>query len=963
MKKRLLAVLLALTLALGLLPGTVWAEDAITVYFTISDQSCVSQAAAGVGMGNGGVQMTQVPVTVPAEGGCATVDAALSAAHAQYLTADGYAQNDGWVNRFWNVETSNVLFFVNNQALPSGVAIDQLSDGDDLTAVFVADTDYWMDYYAYFDAPRISTVAGLPVSLHLQGYMAAWGTGYLEKDLEDIPLYTVDGGAFQDLMVATDQQGTASVAFPGAGTYTVSAQGFESDYDAPITAPVCTVTVYEDTPQGRVSAALDNLTASSLLSGNASLDTLTRNLTLPAPTCAGTAIRWTLDSPDSNVIGYYPDYGGDYLTTVYIGDAKAAPVTAVLTAEISSTETPAAGQSKTFSLTVPAAASSDQKTGVVHYGDVMRGIAANWQDSDPATSQIADTDLPWAVIDLQAYGSALDSAEQARYEALLNADSYGTPNRDLAKYILAEAALGNAVTAPADGGDQWSAPSILLARRAAGETDSPLALSAMTGYLSGTELDVDTAAAMLPALAPYYETDTAVKSAVDRAVSWLSARQSSGGTWSSNSNSTAMVIVGLASLGIDAHTDSRFIKDHKSAVEGLLTFALADNSGFGYGGNVLYNGMSTEQGFRALTAYARFKETGGAYNLYLQAKDSTAAAAAPNITATTVPSGGDGGSGSSTVSVAFTLQGDEPHGSAGHAAYTTWISRESYTLPRNSTVAELLNAAIDRHGFAVESSGGYVSAVTWNGTTLAERDNGPYSGWMFTVNGKFTSTGMNDTVLHGGDSVVWRYVDDYTTEAAWNDDGSGRPEEEKPEETAQLSFPDVPADAWYAEAVEAVTAAGLFSGYGDGTFGPGDSVTRGQLALILYRLADKPAVTGNSAFTDSADWCGDALVWLAQSGIGRGYSETLFGTAGLLTREQLAAFLYRYAKYSRLETTASADLSGYMGETDLLDADAMAWAVGSGLLESPTAALPPKAPVTRAELAAVLQRLLALCAR
>lgn len=730
-------------------------------------------------------------------------------------------------------------------------------------------------------------------------------------------------------------------------------------------ALVLQAAVNGDTPQDCVSAAWDNLTAASLLSGNTSLDAITQNLTLPLTTYADTAIKWTLDSPDASVIGYYPDYGGEYLTTVFIGDAKSAPVTAVLTAEISSTADPSVAKSKTFSLTVPAAASSGHKTGVVHYGDVMQGIAAKWQDSDPATSQIADTDLPWAVLDMKAYGSALASGEQTRYDTLLSADSYGTPNRIQPKYILAEASLGNTVTAPADGGDQWSAPSILLARLAADEADNAQALSAITGYLSGTDLDVDTTAAMLPALAPYYETDISAKSAADRAVSWLSSRQGGDGAWSSNSNSTAMVIVGLAALGIDAHTDSRFIKNHKSAVEGLLAFALADNSGFGYGGNVLYNGMSTEQGFRALVAYARFQETGRAYNLYLQAKDSAAIAAPPSISATTAPSEGDGGTDSSTVSAAFTLRGDEPHGSTGHTAYTTWISRESYTLPQNSTAADLLNAAMDKHGFAVNNSGGYVSAVTWNGTTLAETDHGPYSGWMFTVNGRFTSTSMNDTVLRSGDSVVWQYVDDYTTEIVWDDDGSGtpsasgKPEEARPEEACP-SFPDVPADAWYAEAVEAVTAAGLFSGYCDGTFGPDDSVTRGQLAVILHRLAGKPAAAGSSAFTDSADWCGDALVWLAQSGIGQGYRENRFGTAGLLTREQLAAFLYRFAKYSHLETTASADLSGYIDGDALLDADAMAWAVGSGLLNCPADALLPGEPVTRAEAAVVFQTLLTI---
>ena len=741
------------------------------------------------------------------------------------------------------------------------------------------------------------------------------------------------------------------------------------EVSAPITAPVCTVTVYDDTPQGHVDAALDNLTERTLLGGNASLDALSQNLTLPVSTYGGTTITWSLDTQDDSVIGYYGD------NTVYIGGAKSAAVTATLTATVASTEDSGVQATKTFALTVPAAASDPDKTGVVDYGKVMSGIAAKWQDGFTATSPIDDTDLPWAVVDMAAYGAALDNAEQSRYETLLSGtDSYGTPNSSLAKFILAQQARKEATAAPAvpASPDIWSAPSILLARYGAGTTalaDNQALVSCMTSYLSGTGLDVDTAAAMLPALAPYYNSDTAVKTAVDKTVAWLSTQQGAGGTWRNNANSTAQVVVGLAALGIDAHTDTRFVKGGKSAVEGLLSFALADGTGFGYGGNVTYNNMATEQGFRALVAYARMKEGGKAYNLYLQAKDSTGVVTAPNITATN-PGGGEGGGTitPSTITVSFSLRGDTVHGEGGHTAYTTWVSSTGYTLPSGATVADLLAAAAGDKGFTYAGSS-YVSSITWNGITLSEQANGPYSGWMFTVNGKITNTGMTTTVLHSGDSVVWRYVDNYNTEIDWSEDGTGTPStggqtkpEEKPEEKpgeTEITYTDVPQDSWCAEAVAAVTKAGLFTGYADGSFGVHDSITRGQMALVLYRLAGQPETTNTSAFSDEADWCATALTWAAESGVALGYGDGSFGVGQLRKREQLVTFLYRYALQAKLDTSASADLSAYTDRGEVLDADAMAWAVGAGLMKGRTeTTLAPDAAITRAEAAVIFQRFL-----
>lgn len=137
--------------------------------------------------------------------------------------------------------------------------------------------------------------------------------------------------------------------------------------------------------------------------------------------------------------------------------------------------------------------------------------------------------------------------------------------------------------------------------------------------LHGNNPDPDITAMAIQGLSPYYDEQPAVKNAIDAAVNWLSSAQSEDGgylSWGSeNSESVSQVIVALTGLGIDPHTDARFIKNGTSAIDNLLTFAVADG-GFMHvkpGGNTgggaaagKVDGMATDQGTYALVAYNRF---------------------------------------------------------------------------------------------------------------------------------------------------------------------------------------------------------------------------------------------------------------------------------------------------------------------------------------------------------------------
>lgn len=137
----------------------------------------------------------------------------------------------------------------------------------------------------------------------------------------------------------------------------------------------------------------------------------------------------------------------------------------------------------------------------------------------------------------------------------------------------------------------------------------------------GNVADPDMTGMALSALAPYYlanEDIYGVRDIVEEAIELLSKIQEPDGTFSnygSNACSTAMVVVGLSALGIDAGTDTRFIKNNKSAIEGLVSFETKDHLFVGYDG-VSADDFSTEQGYRALVAYRGFVEDQRAFNIY-----------------------------------------------------------------------------------------------------------------------------------------------------------------------------------------------------------------------------------------------------------------------------------------------------------------------------------------------------------
>lgn len=181
------------------------------------------------------------------------------------------------------------------------------------------------------------------------------------------------------------------------------------------------------------------------------------------------------------------------------------------------------------------------------------------------------------------------------------------------------------------------------------------------------------------------------------------------------------------------------------------------------------------------------------------------------------------------------------------------------------------------------------------------------------------------------------------------------------DETPVAAFVDVADSDWYADAVQYVFANGLMAGTSDTTFSPNATTTRAMIVTILYRLEGTPAVTGTTAFTDVAagQYYADAVAWAAQNGIVSGTSATTFSPDGVITREQMAAILYRYAQYKGYDVTAKADLSVFTdaAQVSTYATDAMAWANASGLISGTSATtLSPAGSATRAQVATILMR-------
>jgi hypothetical protein len=175
------------------------------------------------------------------------------------------------------------------------------------------------------------------------------------------------------------------------------------------------------------------------------------------------------------------------------------------------------------------------------------------------------------------------------------------------------------------------------------------------------------------------------------------------------------------------------------------------------------------------------------------------------------------------------------------------------------------------------------------------------------------------------------------------------------EEQAASIFVDVPADAYYAKAVEWAVKKGITNGKANGLFGSNDPCTRGQIVTFLWRAAGSPAPKGTAAVPADVvpgSYCYDAVTWALENGVTNGLADGTFGVNSTCTRGQSVTFLYRAMG------TAPTTVNGF---TDVAAGDfyaeAVAWAVENGVTSGTSAsAFSPNAGCTRAQIVTFLYR-------
>ena len=175
------------------------------------------------------------------------------------------------------------------------------------------------------------------------------------------------------------------------------------------------------------------------------------------------------------------------------------------------------------------------------------------------------------------------------------------------------------------------------------------------------------------------------------------------------------------------------------------------------------------------------------------------------------------------------------------------------------------------------------------------------------------------------------------------------------------AFTDLDPAKWYHDGIEYCWENGLMVGVGDNRFGPNGTTSRAMIVSILYRLEGQPAVTAANPFSDvePGRYYTNAVIWAAENEIVSGYGNGKFGPNDPITREQLAAILYRYAQSKgqgftgtwsfKLDFPDAGDVSGWANE-------AVSWMVKNGIINGKDGKLVPKGDASRAEAATMLQR-------
>ena len=180
------------------------------------------------------------------------------------------------------------------------------------------------------------------------------------------------------------------------------------------------------------------------------------------------------------------------------------------------------------------------------------------------------------------------------------------------------------------------------------------------------------------------------------------------------------------------------------------------------------------------------------------------------------------------------------------------------------------------------------------------------------------------------------------------------------EKSHQLPFTDLGEDQWYESAVRYAYTHGIMQGTSGTNFLPTKSLTRAEVAQVLYNIEDQPEVNGTTSFADSAaHWAKTPIAWAEQTGVVDGYEDGTFRPDESVTRQEFAQMLYNYAAYKGYDLTAEGDLTAFPDGDQVQEwaLPAMRWANGNALINGhDDGTLEPGGTTTRAQAASILMR-------
>lgn len=333
------------------------------------------------------------------------------------------------------------------------------------------------------------------------------------------------------------------------------------------------------------------------------------------------------------------------------------------------------------------------------------------------------------------------------------------------------------------------------------------------------------------------------------------------------------------------------------------------------------------------------------------------------------------------ITVYFTLLGDDAHGEGGtvhtlkKGGLDTWIAKTAVTIDTPATVLDVIEKALDGKYTFNNPGGNYISEIDG----LGELDNGPLSGWMYTLNGKYSNSGIAEQTVKNGDNIILHYTDDYTKEtnsSSFGSTSSGStsnknntgtlgtvttPDNIEPiTSNGALPFGDT-ENHWALDAISYVYKNALMQGVNISSFAPDEDMTRAMLVTVLYRLSKAEKISADNKFSDVAldEWYTDAIIWAYENGIVYGVSENEFAPNDSITREQLAVIVYRYAEHMGYDVSTLGTLDSFKDYTSASDwaTDALKWATATKLINGVgDLMLAPSALATRAQVATILMR-------